>query len=181
MTDTKMMMSRCPACDSLFTVPDKVIDEAVASGAMVMISCHYCGDQFGPEGSAQTSSQKTARPAAMMVCACPACQQPISVPDPLPDRSLVRLACPLCDASIDTDLLGGVGSLGPIGKTVIPTAAPAPAPTGNGAGRPPRPSDVIRWPLYLLILAVIGGYLYWARETGQLPVDQWLRDLGIIS
>ena len=41
--------------------------------------------------------------------------------------------------------------------------------------------DINRVPLYLLIIASLAGYLYWARETGQLPIDQWLRLLGFIS
>jgi len=30
----------------------------------------------------------------------------------------------------------------------------------------------------LLILVCIAVYLYWARETGQLPIDQWFKILG---
>jgi hypothetical protein len=33
-------------------------------------------------------------------------------------------------------------------------------------------------PLYLLLLVCLAVYLYWARETGQLPIDQWLKILG---
>jgi len=52
---------------------------------------------------------------------------------------------------------------------------------GEGHARPQRDDDINRVPLYLLILVILGGLLYWARETGQLPIDQWLRLLGVIS
>jgi hypothetical protein len=64
-----------------------------------------------------------------------------------------------------------------------PTAPPeTPSPvaeiSNNDASKPDRDTSVNRMPLYLLILVCLGVYLYWARETGQLPIDQWLMILG---
>ena len=179
MTNTNLIMNHCPACESLCTVSKQTVDDAIASGAIVMISCHNCGDQFAPEGVSNESALKTGRAAAMAISVCPHCALPISVPSPLPNISLVKLTCPQCKNEIDPERLAAANDDN--GKTEDDTRFPMPQITRDPVQPPKGRNGVNRVPLYILILAVISGYLYWARETGQLPIDHWIRLLGIIS
>ena len=62
--------------------------------------------------------------------------------------------------------------------TLLETPSPVAEISNDNADKPARDNGVNRMPLYLLILICLVVYLYWARETGQLPIDQWLKILG---
>ena len=88
-------------------VAQKAVDDAVASGTMVLISCHHCGEQFAPASTGEplAGPYKTGRAASIAIKNCSACQQPISVPDPFPDAGVIDMVCPLCDSKLDIDKL----------------------------------------------------------------------------
>jgi DNA-directed RNA polymerase subunit M/transcription elongation factor TFIIS len=177
------MIHHCPTCDQLCVVAHKAVDDAVASGAMVLISCHHCGEQFAPVTNARPMAgpYKTGRAATIVIKNCTSCQQLISVPDTFPDARVIDMICPLCDRKLDIDKLRQQETADDDAVTDDTASRPTPDITADKKTRPQRDRDINRVPLYLLIVASLAGYLYWARETGQLPIDQWLRLLGFIS
>ena len=100
----------------------------------------------------------------------------ITIPTHLSSDMKIDLFCPLCDSEIQqADPDNQV--------TTTPTAPPeTPSPiaeiSNDNADKPGRDTSVNRVPLYFLILVCLAVYLSWARETGQLPIDQWLKILG---
>jgi hypothetical protein len=182
MTNSQMI-HHCPTCDQLCVVGHKAVDDAVASGTMVLISCHHCGEQFAPATTAGTTAgpYKTGRAASIAIKNCTSCQQPISVPDPFPDAGVIDMICPLCDSKLDIDKLRQQKTADDDTVTDDTASRPTPDITADKKTRPQRDRDINRVPLYLLIVVSLAGYLYWARETGQLPIDHWLRLLGFIS
>ena len=182
MTNSQMI-NHCPTCDQLCVVAQKAVDEAIASSAMVLISCHHCSEQFVPATMTRPSAgnYKAGRAATINIKNCTSCEQPISVPDPFPDAHVIDMICPLCDSKLDIAKLRqqGTANDGPMSDDTA--LRPAPDITAGKKTRPQVDRDINRAPLYLLIAASLAGYLYWARETGQLPIDEWLRLLGFIS
>ena len=100
----------------------------------------------------------------------------ITVPTHLSSDVKIGLFCPLCDSEIK--------QADPDNQAATTPTAPAETPSpvaeisNNNASEPGRDTSVNRMPLYLLIMVCLAVYLYWARETGQLPIDQWLKILG---
>ena len=182
MTNSQMI-NHCPKCDQLCVVAQKAVDDAIASSAMVLISCHNCSEQFVPAtmSGPTASNYKAGRAATITVKNCTSCEQPISVPDPFPDAHEIDMICPLCDSKLDIAKLRQqeTANDGPMPDDTA--LRPAPDITAGKKTQPQVDSDINRVPLYLLIVASLAGYLYWARETGQLPIDQWLRLLGFVS
>jgi hypothetical protein len=178
------IIHHCPTCDQLCVVAQKAVADAIASDTMVLVSCHHCGEQFAPAttNGPLASPYKTGRAASIAIKNCSSCQQPISVPDPFPDAGVIDMICPLCDSKLDIDKLRQQDTADDDDAVAGDTESrPTPDITADKKTRPQRDRDINRVPLYLLIVVSLAGYLYWARETGQLPIDQWLRLLGFIS
>ena len=171
------------SCDQLCVVTQKAFDDAAASGTMVLISCHHCGEQFAPTTATgpTAGSYKIGRVARVAIKNCTSCQQPISVPDPFPDAGVIDMICPLCDSKLDIDKLHQQETADDYAVADDKASRSSPDITTDKKTRPQRDRDINRVPLYLLIVVSLAGYLYWARETGQLPIDHWLRLLGFIS
>ena len=110
----------------------------------------------------------------------------ITIPTRLSSDAKIDLFCPLCDSAIqqaDQDNQAATTPNATIQATKTPATPPeTPSPVAeistDNASKPDRDTSVNRMPLYLLILVCLAVYLYWARETGQLPIDQWLKILG---
>jgi hypothetical protein len=100
----------------------------------------------------------------------------ITVPTHRSSDVKVDLFCPLCN--------GEIQQADPDNQVTTTPTAPLEAPSpvaeinSDNADKPDRDTSINRMPLYLLILVCLAVYLYWARETGQLPIDQWLKILG---
>ena len=177
MSEPSINMRHCPQCGSVCLLSQSAIAAAEADGRTVAIACHSCNAQFGLDHNRATGT-KRARLAKMDIFDCPSCRNPISVPDPLPDPAIVDLVCPLCDCAINpADLMQSAAPMAPI----TDYHSPDDIITTENLRPPERDQTVTRVPLYLLIIACLAVYLYWARETGHLPIDQWLKDFGITS
>ena len=174
-----IVMRHCPHCDCICLISKADIDSARAANNLVSISCHQCHKQFAIDGE-QTKDRKIARPAALEFVTCPSCKKQVTLPDLPPDRSTVDLFCPFCEGKIDHDgqMSEGESSHGASVKSDLGKADLNPA---REASPSPR-STTNYMPLYVLFVLCLGAYLFWAFETGQLPVetlpfDQWLKIL----
>ena len=175
MTHNDSIMIHCPHCDSLCLLLQSEVGAAHAANKAVAITCHQCNGQFGLDHNCPTDT-KRARPAEMEIVDCSSCKMAITVPTHLSGDVKIDLFCPLCDSEIqqaDPDNQ----------DTTTPNAPPETLSSvaeisNNNTSRPDRATGINRMPLYLLILVCLAGYLYWALETGQLPIDQWLMILG---
>ena len=173
------VMRHCPHCDCICLISKTDIDSARAANKLVSISCHQCHKQFAIDGE-QTKDRKIARPAALEFVTCPSCKKQVTLPDLPPDRSNVDLFCPFCESKIDHDgqMSEGESSHAASVKSDLEKADLNPA---REAGPSPKaPTNYM--PLYVLFVLCLGAYLFWAFETGQLPVetlpfDQWLKIL----
>jgi len=185
MTHNDSIMNHCPHCDSLCLLSQSEVDTAQAANKAVAITCHQCNAQFGLEHNCPTGT-KPARPAEMKIVDCPSCKMAITIPTRLSSDAKIDLLCPLCDSAIqqgDQDNQTATTPNATIQATKTPatlpeTPSPVTAISNDNASKPDRDTSVNRMPLYLLILVCLAVYLYWARETGQLPIDQWLKILG---
>ena len=172
-------MRHCPHCDCICLISKTDIESARAANKLVNISCHQCQKQFAIDGD-QTKDRKIARPAALVFVTCPSCKKQVTQPDPPPDGSTVDLFCPFCESKIDHD---GQKSEGKSSHLASVKSDPGKAnlnPTRKASPSPKSPTNYT--PLYLLFVLCLGAYLFWAYETGQLPVealpfDQWLKIL----
>ena len=175
MTHNDSIMIHCPHCDSLCLLSQSEVDTAQAANKAVAITCHQCNGQFGLDHNCPTNT-KRGRPAEMKIVDCSSCKMAVTVPTHLSGDVKIDLFCPLCDSKIQ--------QADPENQTATnPTTSPeTPIPvaeiSNNNVSKPDRDTSVNRKPLYLLILVCLAVYLYWARETGQLPIDQWLMLLG---
>ena len=127
------------------------------------------------------SAYKTGRAATIAIKKCTSCEEPISVPDPFPDAHEIDMICPLCDSKLNIAKLRQQETANDSPMSDYTALRPTPDITAGKTTRPQVDRDINRVPLYLLIFVSLAGYLYWARETGQLPIDHWLRLLGFIS
>ena len=175
MTHNDSIINHCPHCDSLCLLSQSEVDAAQAANKAVAITCHQCDRQFGLDDNCPTDT-KRARPAEMKIVDCPSCKMAITVPTHLSGDVKIGLFCPLCDSEIQQADSDNQASTTP--TTPPETPSPVAEISNNNAGKPDRDTDINRMPLYLLILVCLAVYLYWARETGQLPIDQWLMILG---
>ena len=174
-----IVMRHCPHCDCICLISKTDIDSAQAANKLVSISCHQCHKQFAIDGE-QTKDRKIARPAALEFVTCPSCKKQVTLPDLPPDRSTVDLFCPFCESKIDHDgqMSEGESSHAASVKSDLEKADLNPA---REAGPSPK-SPTNYMPLYVLFVLCLGAYLFWAFETGQLPVetlpfDKWLKIL----
>ena len=175
MTHNDSIMIHCPHCDSLCLLSQSEVDAAQVANKVIAIICHQCNTQFGLDHSYPTD-KKRARPADVKIVDCPSCKMAITIPTNLSSDVKIDLFCPLCESKIQQpDLDNQVTT-----TSTAPTETPSPVAkiSNDNADRPDRDTSVNRVPLYLLILVCLAVYLYWARETGQLPIDQWLEILG---
>jgi len=175
MTHNDSIMNHCPHCDSLCLLSQSEVDTAQAANKAVAITCHQCNGKFSLNQNCPTGT-KPARPAEMKIVDCPSCKMAITIPIHLSSDVKIDLFCPLCDSEIQQAYPDNQA-------TTTPTAPPGtPSPvaeiSNNNASKTDRDTSVNRMPLYLLILVCLAVYLYWSRETGQLPIDQWLKILG---
>jgi hypothetical protein len=185
MTHNDSIMNHCPHCDSLCLLSQSEVDIAQAANKAVAITCHQCNAKFGLEHNCPTDI-KPARPAAMKIVNCPSCKMAITIPTRLSGDMRIDLFCPLCDNKIPQGDQNNQAAKTP--ATISPDATipaePLETPSSvaeisnDNTSKPARDTSVNRVPLYLLILVCLAVYLYWARETGQLPIDQWLKILG---
>ena len=190
MTHNDSIMNHCPHCDSLCLLSQSEVDMAQATNKAVAITCHQCNAQFGLEHNCPTGT-KPARPAEMKIIDCQSCKMAITIPTRLSGDAKIDLFCPLCDSEIQqvdqddqatkTPAITTPDATTPDATTpAAPLETPSPVAeiSNDDASTPGRDTSVNRMPLYLLILVCLAVYLYWARETGQLPIDQWLKILG---
>ncbi len=175
MTNNDSIMNHCPHCDSLCLLSQSEVDTAQAANKAVAITCHQCNGQFGLEHNCPTGT-KPARPAAMKIIDCPSCKMAITIPTRLSRDVKINLFCPLCDSEIQQ--AGSDNQAATTPTAPLETPSPVAEISNDNASKPERDTSVNRMPLYLLILVCLAVYLYWARETGQLPIDQWLKILG---
>ena len=175
MTHNDTIMNHCPHCDSLCLLSQSEVEAAQAANKAVAITCHQCNAQFGLDHNGPTGT-KRARPATMKIVDCPACKMAITIPTRLSSDMKIDLFCPLCDSEIQQADLDHQAAPAP--TTPLATPSPVAEISTDDRSKPSRDTSVNRMPLYLLILACLAVYLYWARETGQLPIDQWLKILG---
>ena len=174
-----IVMRHCPHCDCICLVSKTDIDSARAANKLVSISCHQCQKQFAIDGE-QTKDRKIARPAALEFVTCPSCKKQVTLPDLLPDRSTVDLFCPFCDSKIDHDRQKSGGESSHLASVKSDLGKADLNPTREASPSPKSPTNYM--PLYVLFVLCLGAYLFWAFETGQLPVealpfDQWLKIL----
>ena len=175
MTHNDSLMNHCPHCDSLCLLSQREVDTAREANKVIAITCHQCNAQFGLDHSCPGDT-KRARPAKMKIIDCPSCKKAITIPTHLSSDVKINLFCPLCD--------GEIQQFDPDNQVATTPTAPPETPrpvaeTGkDNADKPNRNTGVDRMPLYLLIIIFLAVYLYWARETGRLPIDQWLMILG---
>jgi hypothetical protein len=175
MTHNDNIMHHCPHCDSLCLLSQSEVDTAQAANKAVAITCHQCNGQFGLERNCPTGT-KPARPAAMKTVDCPSCKMAITIPTRLSGDVKIDLFCPLCDSKIQQASPDNQAATIPAAQ--LETPSPGAAISNDNTSKPERDTSVNRIPLYLLILVCLAVYLYWARETGQLPIGQWLKILG---
>ena len=174
-----IVMRHCPHCDCICLISKTDIDSAQAANKLVSISCHQCHKQFAIDGE-QTKDRKIARPATLEFVTCPSCKKQVSLPDLPSDRSTVDLFCPFCESKIDHDGQMSQGESSHVAsvKSDLEKADLNPAREAS----PSLKSPTNYMPLYVLFVLCLGAYLFWAFETGQLPVetlpfDQWLKIL----
>ncbi len=174
-----IVMRHCPHCDCICLISKTEIDSARAENKSVSIACHQCQKPFAIDGD-QTKDRKVARPAALKFVTCPSCKKQVTLPDLPPDWSTVDLFCPFCESIIDHE---GQKSEGESSHLASVKSDPAKADLNPKREPGPSPKSPTNYmPLYLLFALCLGAYLFWALETGQLPVealpfDQWLRIL----
>ena len=174
-----ILMRHCPHCDCICLISKTDIDSARAANKLVSISCHQCQTQFAID-SDQTTDRKIARPAHLEFVTCSSCKNQVTLPDLLPDRSTVDLFCPFCDSKIDHDGRKSDGGSLHLASVKSDVGKAQLSPTRQASPSPKSPTNYI--PLYVLFILCLGAYLFWAFETGQLPVDalpfdQWLKFL----
>ena len=176
MTHNDSIMIHCPHCDSLCLLSQSEFDTAKADNKAVAITCHQCDGQFGLDQSCPTTNTKRGRPAEMKIVDCPSCKMAITIPTNLSGDVKIDLFCPLRDSEIQQADPDNQAATTPTAPPETPS--PVAESSNNNASNPDRDTSVNRIPLYLLILVCLAVYLYWARETDQLPIDQWLKILG---
>ena len=128
----------------------------------------------------QTKDRKVARPAVLEFVTCPSCKKQVTLPDLPPDRSTLDLFCPFCESKIDIDGQKSEGEPPHLAsvKSDLEKADLTPTREANPSPKPPKNY----MPLYVLFVLCLGACLFWAFETGHLPVealpfDQWLKIL----
>ena len=174
-----IVMRHCPHCDCICLISKTDIDTARAANKLVSISCHQCHKQFAIDGE-QTKDRKIARPAALEFVTCPSCKKQVTLPDLPPDRSTVDLFCPFCESEIDLDGQKSKGKSSHLASVKSDLEKADFNPTREASPSTKSPTNYM--PLYVLFVLCLGAYLFWAFETGQLPVDmlpfdQWLKIL----
>ena len=174
-----IVMRHCPHCDCICLISKTDIDSARAANKLVSISCHQCHKQFAIDGD-QTKDRKVARPAALKFVTCPSCKKQVTLPDLPPDRSTVDLFCPFCESKIDHDGQMSEGESSHVASVKSDLEKADLKPAREASPSPKSPTNYM--PLYVLFVLCLGAYLFWAFETGQLPVetlpfDQWLKIL----
>ncbi len=177
--NSDIVMRHCPHCDCICLISKTDIDSARAANKLVSIACHQCQKQFAIDGN-QTKDRKIARPAALEFVTCPSCKKQVTLPDLPADRSSVDLFCPLCDSKIDHDRQKSEGESSHLASVKSDLGKADLNPTKEASPSPKSPTNYM--PLYVLFVLCLGAYLFWAFETGQLPVealplDQWLKIL----
>ena len=173
------VMRHCPHCDCICLISKTDIDSARAANKLVSISCHQCHKQFAIDGE-QTKDRKIARPATLEFVTCPSCKKQVTLPDLPPDRSTVDLFCPFCESKIDHDGQISEGQSSHVAPVKSDLEKADLNPAREASQSPKSPTNYM--PLYDLFGLCLGAYLFWAFETGQLPVetlpfDQWLKIL----
>ena len=174
-----IVMRHCPHCDCICLISKTDIDSARAANKLVSISCHQCHKQFAIDGE-QTKDRKIARPATLEFVTCPSCKKQVTLPNLPPDRSTVDLFCPFCESKIDHDGQRSEGESSNLASVNSDLEKADLNPSKEASASPKSPTNYM--PLYVLFVLCLGAYLFWAFETGQLPVetlpfDQWLKIL----
>ena len=175
MTHNDSIMNHCPHCDSLCLLSQSEVDTAQAANKAVAITCHQCNGKFSLDQNCPAGT-KPARPAEMKIVDCPSCKMAITIPTHLSSDVKIDLFCPLCDSKIQQADPDNQAITTP--TTTPGTPSPVAEIINDNASKPDRDTSANRMSLYLLILVCLAVYLYWSRETGQLPIDQWLKILG---
>ena len=174
-----VVMRHCPHCDCICLISKTDIDSARAANKLVSISCHQCQKQFAIDGD-QTKERKIARPATLEFITCPSCKKQVTLPDLPPDRSSVDLFCPFCENKINHDEQKSESEASHLASIKSDLVKADLNPTKEASPSPKSSTNYM--PLYVLFVLCLGAYLFWAFETGQLPVealplDQWLKIL----
>lgn len=164
MNINEMVIKHCPYCDSLCLISQNKIDTERAAGKTVEIACHQCTKQFSLDGD-NLKDIGVGRAANIKLYHCPSCQKPITVPNLLPDLMGADLFCPLCDEKVDV-------------KQIIQEQK---ATADNSVSQQIKPVEKPKTsyaPLYILLIFSILALGFWAKESGQLPIDHWIRILN---
>ena len=174
-----IVMRHCPHCDCICLISKTDIDSARAANKLVSISCHQCQEQFAIDGD-QTKDRKIARPATLEFVTCPSCKKQVTLPDLTQDRSTLDLFCPFCESEIDHEEQKSEGKSSHLASVKSDLGKADLNPTRDASLSPKPPTNYM--PLYVLFVLCLGACLFWAHETGQLPVEalplgQWLKIL----
>ena len=166
-----MIIKHCPHCDALCLISQNEINAEHLANKKVAIACHQCSKQFSLDED-HTKDEGIAHPSKMQVTECSSCKELITIPDPLPDQTIVELICPLCDNEFKFDQTDHgqkikENELNPITADKIITQQTEPA----------NKLKTSYTPLYILLIICVAAFAFWAKETGQLPVNQWLKIL----
>ena len=171
MNTNDMVIKYCPHCDSPCLISQNQIDAEQAENKTVTVACHQCAKQFFLEGD-QKKADGIDHLARIKVANCPSCQKPITIPKPLPDLMTVDLFCPLCDKKLD------LSQALPEKKSVVDELKPSAA--DKIIPHKDKPEEKLKtsyMPLYMLLIICIIAFIFWANETGHLPIDTWLKIL----
>ena len=178
-SSSNLIMRHCPHCDNICLFSKADIDILQAENKSVRISCHQCQKQFSID-SDETNDKKIGRPAKLKLITCPSCKNQVAMPHSIPNLSDVDMFCPFCNGELHgNDHVEVASSPGPAKKKSDFLKADF---TISGKATSSPNSAPTYMPLYILAIICLGAYLFWAYETGQLPIDelpidQWLKIL----
>ena len=174
-----IVIKQCPHCECICLISKTDIESSREANKLVCISCHQCQRQFAIDGE-QTKYRKIARPANLKIITCLSCKNQVTVPYPLPDQSTVKLLCPFCNNEIGGDPHKADDECSQSASVTRGQKKTTLKPAKQVVTSNRSPTNYM--PLYVLAILSIGAYLFWAFETGLLPIDlfpfdQWLKIL----
>ena len=102
------------------------------------------------------------------------------MPHSIPNLGTVDLFCPFCNGELHEDDHVEVAPSPDPAKKKSDLLKADVTTSGKATSRTDSAPSYI--PLYILVIICLGAYLFWAYETGQLPIDklpidQWLKIL----
>ena len=166
-----MVIKHCPHCYGLCLISQNEINAEYRANKEVVIACHQCAKEFSLNGD-HTKDNGIVHPVKVRIDECQSCKKLITVPDPLPDQTTVKLSCPLCDYKFEFSQADH--------RKKIKDNELNPTTSDKIIGQPTEPNNKLKMsytPLYILIIICIGAFAFWAKETGQVSFNHWLKFL----